>query len=157
MWRQCLGVPLAAVLLMACTDSPTNSEDRPVEIQNIVSSPYSGITVARQQAVRTTADWSRVWAEVHGNITPGPPIPFVDFGREVVLLAALGQRPDGCYSIAIPRVTYDGNRLLAQIVETTRTINCVCTLALTTPVHVVRVSPSGAPVVFDVSQASVPC
>ena len=87
-----------------------------------------------------------------------PALPEVDFGRESLILAAAGTRSNGCYSIAVSRarLTVEGAVEL-EVVETSPGPSCVCTQALTQPVHVVRLEPASADATFVERRAQLRC
>jgi hypothetical protein len=51
--------------------------------------------------VRDSAEWRRLWNDAQKGSWPQRPVPLIDFSREVVLLAALGEKPQGVYQVAI--------------------------------------------------------
>lgn len=147
---------LLPVLLLGCTsDSPTDA-DSPIAFETILQAQNSGLTVEGNQVVRNEADWARVWADLHRTTSPKPPLPAVDFSQDLVLVSAMGERPDGCYSIEVAEVILRGGRLHVRVVQR-QSVGCGCTTALTYPVHVVRVRLVLPGISFDVEQRTVPC
>ncbi len=73
----------------------------------------------------------------------GAELPPVDFARELVVVAAAGQKPSGGHTISVGRVTLKDGELLIEVVETTPDQQCMTTQALTQPVDVVALSAEG--------------
>ena len=51
--------------------------------------------------VRDSVQWRRLWDGSQEGSWPQHPVPPVDFSREVILVAALGEKPQGVYHVAI--------------------------------------------------------
>lgn len=101
----------------------------------------SGLTSGAREAIRDQARWASIWSDLVSREYPARPAPSIDFGRNMVLLAALGERPTGGYSISIDHVAFnDADR---SLVVDTRSMSpgrsCVVTLAVTQPVDAVVV------------------
>ena len=108
----------------------------------------SGYTAPARQVVRSEGEWRAVWAKLHQNVMPQPAVPAIDFGREMVLVAALGGRSSGGYSILVDSVYDAGSTLRAVVRKSSPGAGCIVTAALTQPVDVVRVPASARGVGF---------
>jgi PrcB C-terminal len=106
------------------------------------SGSYDGMTTRQRLVVRDAATWTNVWQQSTGTsqyIPPVPPVPPVDFASQVILIAAMGTKGSGGYSIAIDDVrVVDGNTRIT-VTERSPGNNCLVTMALTAPVAVVAV------------------
>ena len=141
---------LLSLAMTSCGDSATEPTGRNVPIATVVAESYSGVLTGRHEIIRDGDAWTRTWDEIYAYMTPVPPRPPVDFGEEMLLLASLGTRPSGCYSVRIVAVAVgEGDHgLRADVEETLAGADCVCTGALTQPVHVVRLPRRSGPVDF---------
>ena len=92
-----------------------------------------------REVIRTEADWRRAWARLSACRSPAPDVPAVDFAREMVLLAALGQRATGGHGVRIASAAVSDGVLHVQVIETRPGAGCMTTQALTHPVAVARV------------------
>ena len=110
-----------------------------LEVRRIGQWSRSGIGEARRLVIRDANAFAQVWSELGVGDRPE-----VDFTQNVVLLAALGQRPAGGYEIAVSRVGQVDGQLNIEVVETAPGPNCVTAGAETQPVDVVIV-PAAAP------------
>ena len=139
---------LLSLAMICCSDSATEPTGRTVPIATVVAESYSGVLAGRHEIIRDGDAWVRAWDEIYEFVTPAPLRPPVDFGEEMLLLASLGTRPDGCYSVRIVAVGEADQGLRAEVEETIAGANCVCGAALTRPVHVVRLPRRSGPVDF---------
>src|SRR5262245_26013330 len=99
----------ALVLALSGLGCGTTMEpDQPgmsVPVERLSSGPYSltynsGLPESRTQVVRDQATWARVWTDIW-RAQPAPALPPADFSREVLVVAALGQRLTGGYTILV--------------------------------------------------------
>ena len=126
------------VLLLACESSPTEPTG-PVGFETVLKTTLPGNApehLERQGPIRDRATWQSAWNELHGGAAP--PLPEIDFGREMVVLA-LG--PGCCGSVEILSITLErGELAVSTIVNTGGTRLCV---APDFSVHIVRLRRSG--------------
>ena len=92
----------------------------------------SGIIV-----VRDSGAWAGVWRRLTEGHAPAPPLPAIDFGREMALVVALGQRRTGGFTIAIDTVIDKGPYLEAYVRRRAPGRACSVTGAFTAPADVV--------------------
>lgn len=99
----------------------------------------SGFTAPARLVVRSEAEWRDAWARIYQHRMPKPDLPAVDFAREAVLVAALGERSSGGYGILVDSVHDTGSELQAVVRKTSPGAGCLVTGALTQPVDAVRI------------------
>ena len=133
---------MAAAVLAACAaagpgDSGEAGAAQPLE--TLLAESYSGLARPRREVVGDEPTWARLWAEIHEGVTPAPPLPEVDFARNMLIAVALGTRPSGGYGIKVRSVTVRGERLHVSVLETCPARGARVTTGLTQPVEVVRV------------------
>lgn len=126
---------------------------RPVPIVRFTGAPgsyayYSGIDDSLHVAIRDRAQWQRYWTAIHRRISPQPPLPDVDFAREIVLLAAMGRRPSGGYVLRIASASEMAGVLRVDVERREPGRGCILNAALTSPVDLVRVVSRADSVVF---------
>ncbi len=109
---------------------------------------YTGVPDRRRLLVSGAEAWSDLWAEATAIYQPPPAVPQIDFGTEAVVIASMGTRPSGGYSIAIESVHEADGQIYVTVLETSPGRNCIVTAALTAPVHAVRIPRRNATVVF---------
>ncbi|WP_242345270.1 protease complex subunit PrcB family protein [Anaeromyxobacter terrae] len=136
-----LAVTLA--LLAACGGAASGPDQQPSGIvlpqATELSSPYSAFTGPSRLVVRDEPTWAEAWATIHGPVSELPPLPAVDFSREMVLVAAIGQRPSGGYTVTFSAVTAVGDGLRATVQESAPGPGCGTATVITSPVVAIRV------------------
>jgi hypothetical protein len=96
--------------------------------------------VRRREVIRDEASWARLWGEIHAGVTPGPPLPPVDFAHHMLIAVASGTRPSGGFSIKVRSVATRGETLEVSVLESCPAQGAMVSMALTRPVEVVRVA-----------------
>jgi hypothetical protein len=132
---------LVAVTLVACAaGGPGEDGGNPEQVpfETILDETFSGLQEARREVVRDEAAWIRLWAQIHENVTPPPPLPPVDFSRDMLIAAATGTRPTGGFDIKILSVVLGGEKLEVAVHETCPAPGAAVIQALSQPVEVVR-------------------
>lgn len=109
---------------------------------------HSGFTAPARLVVRSEAEWRDAWARIYQRRMPTPALPAVDFAREAVLVAALGERPSGGHGIVVDSVYDTGAELQAVVRRTSPGAGCMTTGALTQPVDAVRIPATSKSVKF---------
>lgn len=137
-----LALASALALFGACGGSASGPGEQPSGIvlqPPELSSQHSAFTEPSRLVVRDEAAWAEAWATIHGPVSDPPPLPTVDFAREMILVAALGPRPSGGYTVTFSAVAQAGEGLRATVQETAPGPGCVTATVITSPVVVVRV------------------
>jgi len=113
----------------------------------LLRSHSTGIADRRRLVITSAPAWEQFWVQAMANVSPQPPVPAVDFGGNVVIVAAMGTRGSGGYAIDVEAL-YEANDKVYAVVLETSPGRCMVTLALTAPVIAVQVPRPGADVVF---------
>jgi hypothetical protein len=100
---------------------------------------YSGIATRQRLVVGDAATWANVWEQIVGTLRPVPPVPAIDFPSKLVIVAAMGTRATGGYSIDVEDVSLMADDASISIKEESPGSGCIVTEALTAPVAVVVV------------------
>jgi len=149
-----------ALLASATTGSIGCTGDRsefPEGAQSVLIQPipeaqpersYSGITTQQRLVVRDGATWANVWQQIAGNSIPVPAVPAVDFASHVVIVAAMGMKNSGGYSIDVNDVRTLAEDAWISITENSPGAMCITTAVITTPVAIVRVPRFAGQVTF---------
>ncbi|HEU4556267.1 MAG TPA: protease complex subunit PrcB family protein [Longimicrobium sp.] len=117
----------------------------------------SGVETPMRETIRDEAAWRGVWTRLTARGGPPVPLPEVDFAREMVLVAALGQRRSGGYTVRIESVRRAAEALVATVVQTSPGPRCGVTGGLTAPADVVIVPRSDAAVRWTVRETVTDC
>jgi len=158
----------AAFLLVTCACGATRAFGQPglareatpvtrLAARGTSFSTFSGYTDSVQLVVRDSATWRTAWQTIHRPFIPPPPVPPVDFAREMVLVAALGTRSSEGYEIVFENVREDsgGIEVAVRVSEPAR--GCPVGATMTQPVDLARIPASARPVRFTKRNVVVPC
>ena len=108
---------------------------------------YSGLTESTRLVIRDASAWAEMWARL-STARPVPPLPTVDFNREMVVVAALGARPSGGHSIVVESASREGGSVYVTVRSEVPGSGCLLSQALTSPVDVARMPRTDDPVQF---------
>lgn len=142
-----VGTAALTVVLGACasseTVSPPGEPGANIPIVRLHSEPYSfafnsGLDKPDRIVVRDATSWQAVWRDVWRGGSEIPPLPAVDFSREMILVVALGARSTGGYGILIDGANEAGQDKINVAVRSISPGNCGVTLAFTQPVDIAR-------------------
>lgn len=112
-------------------------------------------TLPRSRVIADQDTWTAFWSE-HTGSDDLPPA--VDFGRDVVLVGAVGLREEAGDSVEIRRVLPAGDRTVVEVFERIPGDFCSPAAREQTPFHIVRTPRVPLPVFFsDVRVERVPC
>jgi len=120
-------------------------------------SSFSGFNAPTRLVVRDTTTWRTAWEQVNRPFIPQPPLPPIDFSREMVLLAGLGTQPSGGYELRIEGATRDTGGIDVQLRRIAPAAGCPVTASLTQPVDLVRMPFSDQPVRFSETTQVTSC
>ena len=93
--------------------------------------------------VRDPATWATVWSEIQGTNSAAPR---VDFNGQMVLVACLGERRVGGYTVEIVSASIDDDTLMVAVRETRPTPDSMQPQIITAPCYAARVARSAAAV-----------
>jgi hypothetical protein len=152
-------VPLTAVLGCQGADAPApGSELTPLDRVSVPLTRFradsfsythsSGLNEHGYQVITDEATWNQLWQEIHATTTPVPPIPGVDFSREMVVAAALGSRNTGGYDVLLAEASEESGRLKVQVLELSPGTTCATATVLTQPVDLATLPLRAEPVDF---------
>jgi hypothetical protein len=158
-----LQVPLAAQAEQG-KPVPVTPMGRTISGQRIPFRPGdSSISDHLRLVVRDREMWAEVWKRIYrfGPNWPNPqmpPLPEIDFSREMVIVAAMGRRPSSGYAIIIDGAyAYERNYRLEVVVRSVENRNCGGFAIMTAPVDIVRLSKTDRTVIFRETEVVPEC
>ena len=95
----------------------------------------SGMRQSQRLVVRDAATWTDTWSSISISI-PSQPAPDVNFATQMVVVAALGERNHGGYTIRVDSAVTTTEGLTVWIGTTTAGTHCASVAALTQPVDI---------------------
>lgn len=120
-------------------------------------STYSGLDDSLRAVVRDSAEWSALWRTIARPFYPPPPLPVVDFDRDMIVVAALGARPSSGYDIVIEGARQDTSSIEIVLRTSSPAPGCPVSAAMTQPVDLATIPISARPVRFRERSVIVPC
>ncbi len=118
---------------------------------------HSGIAAQRFDTVRDQAALRSLWREHRAGASPAPPMPEVDFSKEMVVAAFAGQKNTGGYQLNLTGLDRRGGRIDISLSLTQPGPDCLVAQALTQPFVIVRIPHSNKPVNFRLSAKTFSC
>jgi hypothetical protein len=125
--------------------------DRPAFTYN------GGLDEPGQFVLRDGDEWASIWQRIHARSHPVPPLPEIDCGKEMVVVAALGQKRTGGYSIRIKFAWQEGAATIVLVQEESPGVGCIVPQAFVSPVDIARLPASAGPVEFKVESTVRDC
>jgi len=152
-----------AVLALGCSaplDAP--GPHAPVTVTRLRAEPFSFMYVSQLRqperlVIRDQVAWVNAWASLWPFGAPIAAPPNVDFDHEMIVLAALGERPTGGYSILVDSAGTNADGVTVWVGTSTPGTHCVTTQAFTQPVDIARLPRIDAPVRFVGTSKVVDC
>lgn len=120
-------------------DSSPTAPDGPIAFTDVHRSKASGMRTAGAQIVSRPEPWMAMWDSIVLGQTPKPPMPAIDFEKNILIVATLGETPDSCKHVRIDQVVRRNGALDVTISEVRPPASCTCPPVVVQPVHVVSV------------------
>jgi hypothetical protein len=134
-----------AVFAVGCIGSngDETGAGQPVEIRPVPGIEtvrfHSGMTTQQRLVVRDETTWSSVWLQIVGSLQPVPASPKVDWDSSYVIVAAMGTRNSGGFSIGIDEVRVGPDGASVSVTETSPGSHCLVLDVITAPLVAVLV------------------
>jgi hypothetical protein len=147
---------LAIVLLSALLAFPiplvaeafAAGEGAPVPFTPVSRGSHGGVTERRFVLVNALEEWKELWIEIKGCVAPVPPVPEVDFSRQVIAAVFQGLQRSGGYSISVEAIIETVDRVEVEVREKEPGPRSLVTMALTSPWEAVAFPRPTKPVLF---------
>lgn len=129
------------LLLGACRPEAPPDKVTPVPIRRLTPggapAQHSGFAFATRTVADDAATFEKLWRQAFVSQGDSAPLPAVDWAREKVVFAGLGNRPSGGYVIGVIGAERSGGELKVTIETTTPGPNCMSASVITQPADVV--------------------
>lgn len=100
---------------------------------------HSGLTFATRTVVDDATTFARLWREAFASPGDTVPPPAVDWAREKVVFAGLGNRPSGGYVVGVTAAVQTADELQVTIETTSPGRDCMNAAVITQPADVVTI------------------
>lgn len=118
---------------------------------------HSGHTSPAYYVIYDAETWNDLWNQhVLFMLDPLPP-PSVDFSKNIVVAAFMGEVSTGGYAINIYDVIDTGDSMTVKIEITQPGPRCIVTQALTQPYHIIEMARTDKQFTFDVKTTTIEC
>lgn len=115
-----------------------------------------GMSQRARLVIRNRAEFNELWNKITSTASDKPPLPEVDFSREMLIVAAMGQQPSR-YEIIIDSACEIDNQLEVSV-RSTRFLTCGLQAGLPPEtVDIVRLPKTDLPVVFRETEVTSDC
>jgi len=115
------------------------AEGEPTVIQHRWESAHSGVHKPGTMIITSQTHWKKLWRLLFVQIMEKPPLPPLDFNKQVAIGVFLGLKTTGGYHVAIQQVRRAGDSLEVVVKKTAPQPGQMVTMALTQPYSVVVV------------------
>lgn len=111
----------------------------------------------KNYVINNNEDWQSLWNKVYSIQKPTPPLPTVDFSKDIVIAVFQGVQGSGGYSIEIIKIVEAENSIKVFVRETSPGPSCTVTDALTQPYHIIKISKTDKEVIFKTEKKITVC
>ena len=136
---QTLGISLSLTFLLTCV-AANGAKTSP--IRSLKKGAFSGIREGKQEVVKSADAWEKLWKQHATAAGESEKIPAVDFSKEMVVVATMGTKRTGGYTIEIVGVEAKDKALRISVKKTSPPPDAFTVQALTAPFHFVAVPKS---------------
>ena len=136
---QTVGIGLALACLVLCVAA---NGAQSLSIRSLKKGAFSGIREAKQEVVKNADAWEKLWKQHSTAAGSSDKIPTVDFSKEMVVVATMGTKRTGGYTIEIVDVEAKDKTLRISVKKTSPPPDAMTIQALTAPFHFVAVPKS---------------
>jgi hypothetical protein len=119
--------------------APAPPANQALSFSTLEKGAYSGVTERKVVLVTDDAAWKSNWQQISARQVPAPAAPALDFAGQSVIVASLGEKNTGGYSVEVTGVELVGSKLKVTVRESKPGPGQFVTQALTQPYQVVRI------------------
>jgi hypothetical protein len=128
-------------LLSACRSTPTSASAAiagdAVPFRTLARGYQSGVATAAIEVAHNADEWRALWTRHTAVTLPRPPLPDVDWSKEMVVSVALGERPTAGFALEITQVALDKGVLHVVAVEKKPAKDAIVPMVITQPYHMI--------------------
>jgi len=135
---------------------------------NLYFTGNEGPEIATFTAIQSEPEWRKLWAELEPRLprdmrqSAPHPFPRIDFTRHTLLVAALGTKPTGGFSLSVESVAENPASITVNLVALNPGKGCGdkiygLTLITTHPIVLLLIAKTSKPVQFETMQVEPAC
>ena len=126
---------IAVLLLLSGSAAQATQPQDDIPFQTVEKYLFSGHTQAKNYIITNDEDWKNLWDTVHH--ANAPPLPEIDFARQMIIAVFQGEKPSGGYGIVITELIKAGKRLRVKVTELMPDPGCINFPAVEDPGHII--------------------
>lgn len=107
--------------------------------RNVHSAAVSPIENAQNSLIKTKEEWTKTWEHLNSNFEPIPPIPYVDFSKEWVLVCCMGQKGSGGYAVQVKSIEATATEMKVALEHQSPGKGCMSITMVTSPYTIVAI------------------
>lgn len=156
--RQVLFITVLVVASACSKTGVSPTEARPQAVTSpLFSTLYSNIQQPMRAVIHDEDAWSVLWGQmVAAGLAPATP-PQVDFTKNDVVVAAMGERRAAGYEIAITGIERVAGGLRVDVASKSPSPLCDRAEVITTPLHAVVIPKTSEPIRFAETNVVLAC
>lgn len=131
------------VIIMSCASS---KERTPVDFTVIAKGSNSGYLDKKRIAVKNKQDFEKLWENLYINFSEKPPLPDVDFNKNIIIGVFFGEYTNGGGAISVKSVEEYNTMIMVKVEEITPGYNCVTTDVMTQPYQIIQIPKVSLPI-----------
>jgi hypothetical protein len=149
---------LSAAIALSCGGSPA-APGQSLSVTTLANfSAADGVFGTETlQVIRDQAAWQSLWSRMNSNHFPAPALPAVDFSAEMVVVAAVGGKPSGGFSVSVDSASERSGTVIVEVTMTSPGPNCIVAGLMTSPVATAKLPTRTGAVNFNVTRRVTNC
>jgi hypothetical protein len=149
---------LSAAIALSCGGSPA-APGQSLSVTTLANfSAADGVFGTETlQVIRDQAAWQSLWSRMNSNHFPTPTLPAVDFSAEMVVVAAVGGKPSGGFSVSVDSASERSGTVIVEVTMTSPGPNCIVAGLMTSPVATAKLPTRTGAVNFNVTRRVTNC
>jgi len=145
---------IAVLALTACERPFSPDAGVPLPVTRLAADDstflqFSGFRQPARLVIQDDAAWAAAWQTMWERHGSPPPRPEVDFTRDMIILAALGEQVSGGFGVRVDAATRNAEAVTVLVKRVVPAPPCLVVTVLTQPVDVARLPRSPLPVRFE--------
>jgi len=148
---------IVLVVLAAC--SAMKTPETPLTVTHVTSLNAAVDAFASETTlvIHDQKSWEDLWSKMIARVSPAPPVPAVDFTKNVLLVAASGTQVTGGYSMVITDATESSGSITVNVTASTPGSSCVVSQGLSSPVDLATIPLRDGMVSFNITRKTQSC
>ena len=119
-----------------------------VPILQTWSGGHSNVKKAGNLIIRDAKAWKEQWAKINSNRMPQPPLPKVDFDKQMLIVLFMGEKTTGGHSISVASIRDTGKQIEVAVKRKSPPPGGMSIMVMTQPYCIVAIAKTDKPITF---------